>query len=1542
MPQCTDLELNWPMCSWADPAAAGEDTTHCIQIYYAATADAEPVLQESIFGFTGTSRSILGNVVNNCGAGYYSFRVRAIPDDISQYRVGEWSEMSEAFYYDPATFAYDESWILQHAGKHPSGDPDMKLTYTDVPIVLKNDFTVPSDRTLDIGSGGSITVPAGKTLTVNCDQVSIYNGGKLIVEEGGTLIVNSFIVMYEQNGFIDVRGDIIFNNDNRIINIMGNGIVGGQVTGVPMENQTLLIHLSSDSSYWEEGFTAFESSTYGYTELYVWADITLPRSMTTPKNSAIIIRENAALTIPAGEVLDLHGALWVSAWGTLQNNGTIQVYGGLGVDPDGAVYNNGTIHMMESNVENGENRLSVYEGGYFRNSGTVTVQPWATVYAEGTWEGNYPVNNGGDVHGSALSMTQKEFEAEVAAAKKAGTEYILQKSVEITKSMTLDYQVIIHKNATVTVHKGATLTVNKGIGLQNGADLLINEGAKLKNNSYVTSYATSEAFGTLGVNGTYVHGKNATVYIMQGYGTPAFYGIDEQYLTARFGPADEETLLEALELEGYGEIEVWTDSLELNTDITIPANMRLIINPTWSDLQNGTRNDWVYINSNVTVYGALLPNAYYNGTPCNLQINGNIEVMPGGNMYTCGNVRNYGSVRIRTGAYYEFTDYYGAVWEGNPPIIDMTEKDLRNKIKNGETWINLSNPITLTDDLTLPEGVSLNICDDGSLTVPKGVTLTMNGRNYIRGNGKLTVEAGGTFQLNNYLHIYDNAVIDVQGTAKFGQYWAYVCRKYDSGWDNVTVSGIPLEQQAVNVFFRDTNSDAWETSADIVEDNIYALTFMMVVGGEITLPRDMTLPEKTILHVDDRNTTLIIPEGVTLNNNGSIYVWAANKLINYGTINNYCYIPVYGKLYNYGEINGYAATPDSRFTNQWSHIGVYENGYVNNQGTVNIYPSAELFMIATWEGNDPNDLGGSVTMGRYQGNSDGAYLSAGKSLTLSVWDCVEGKALASKAVTWSLPEEYAAYATITAKGKLTARSVAEAVTIEAIATILDTGEEIVTTVHLFPSVTQLEILDGDTVVNGKTVTVDVSEEERSFALNLYPLDLDTEELKNGWCSWSISDKKEAYAEYTIENGILTVSNPTGKTGTVTVKVSYDVGTKKTVSFKLNFGSFAKSVEILNTETELVSGSKLQLNAVVRPLYVTKSGVTWSLKNAADKSYVTLSSSGKLTAKTVYGEKNVTVVATSKDGQASAEYTVTILPKDQNMLILKYNGENVTKSTVNVDLNTTESVTLTAHAFGVDEKETVTWKSSGKSVVIGNDGVVTILGKGSATITATASDGRKATVTLKMAQLASDVIVNGDGEVASGQSIKLTADVKKAASSKVTWSITEGAEYAKINSSGKLTAAKDITSAKTVTVRATANDGSGVYGEKTVTIRPAAQSVQIYIEKDGATLFSARSTNWWILSNTTLEWDMGAETTLSLSYRVYPYYGEGDDRNAIQNVTWKSSGKNIADFLRDGDGNLILDKNGNVQLICYKPGTTTITATAADGSGKKVTFKLKVK
>ena len=137
---------------------------------------------------------------------------------------------------------------------------------------------------------------------------------------------------------------------------------------------------------------------------------------------------------------------------------------------------------------------------------------------------------------------------------------------------------------------------------------------------------------------------------------------------------------------------------------------------------------------------------------------------------------------------------------------------------------------------------------------------------------------------------------------------------------------------------------------------------------------------------------------------------------------------------------------------------------------------------------------------------------------------------------------------------------------------------------------------------------------------------------------------------------------------------------------------------------------------------------------------------------------------------------------------------------------------------------------------------------------------------------------------------------------MTWSIANGTGQASINSTGLVTAVAN----GTVTARATANDGSGVYGTLTITI-----SNQV-IPVTSITVTGAGGA-------TAITTDRG---TLQLSATVLP-------ANATnKTVTWSiSSGTSLAS---SGNDKASISSTGLVTAI--DNGTVMVRATANDGSG----------
>ena len=537
-------------------------------------------------------------------------------------------------------------------------------------------------------------------------------------------------------------------------------------------------------------------------------------------------------------------------------------------------------------------------------------------------------------------------------------------------------------------------------------------------------------------------------------------------------------------------------------------------------------------------------------------------------------------------------------------------------------------------------------------------------------------------------------------------------------------------------------------------------------------------------------------------------------------------------------------------------------------------------------------------------------LVGGKSTTLKAVGA-DGNPIPKNGITWALrnPED-AAYATVTPAGAVKTYAVASRHDVTFVGTPKDGSNPIEHTIAIYPAVSQVEILRGRQVVNGQTLYMDMdTKEPLTLTGKLYPTDA-MEGL-----SWKSSNAKVL----TVENGVVTYV--AGK-GTVTITATAADGSRKTASVKIQVGSLTRSVTIAEPEsTVLRAGKSLTLKATTEPVKPTVPGVVFRLVDSADSAYATVTAAGKVTAKNVNEPHDVKIQAVSKDAAKveSNVITLTILPKADQSLILKVGDDYVTKTTLARNLGDTVSLAaytldLSGEAPAVESAE-VTWKSSnGKVASVDENGTVTCLKSGSATITA-AMGKVKATVTIKVTGLVKGITVTTKKAadsltLASGKTLALKANVEPAnASNKaVTWSITDGSAYAKVSSSGVITANKDLTGVKTITVTATAKDGSGVSGSAQVTLRPLVQGLEI--KRPGAS------------ENTTQVWDMAARSTLQLRAVIYPVAARED-------VTWKSSNAKVAS----------IDAGG--KITCLKAGTVTITATAKDGSGEKASFKLTV-
>lgn len=231
------------------------------------------------------------------------------------------------------------------------------------------------------------------------------------------------------------------------------------------------------------------------------------------------------------------------------------------------------------------------------------------------------------------------------------------------------------------------------------------------------------------------------------------------------------------------------------------------------------------------------------------------------------------------------------------------------------------------------------------------------------------------------------------------------------------------------------------------------------------------------------------------------------------------------------------------------------------------------------------------------------------------------------------------------------------------------------------------------------------------------------------------------------------------------------------------------------------------------------------------------------------------------------------------------------------IGNTQQITATISPANATN-QTLTWSSSNNNIAtVNSSGLVTAVAVGSATITATTQDGSftdTSEITIEaVTQVTSISVSLGSSTVASGATTQATETVSpaEATNKTVTWSSSNTA-IATVNSSGLVTA-NSSGIAGVSTIRATATDGSGVFGEAELTVSPVNVS-SVTLSPETATI-------------------TGLGNTQQLTATISP-------NNATnKNLTWTSNNTGVATV------------NASGLVTSVASGTATITVTTEDGS-----------
>lgn len=322
----------------------------------------------------------------------------------------------------------------------------------------------------------------------------------------------------------------------------------------------------------------------------------------------------------------------------------------------------------------------------------------------------------------------------------------------------------------------------------------------------------------------------------------------------------------------------------------------------------------------------------------------------------------------------------------------------------------------------------------------------------------------------------------------------------------------------------------------------------------------------------------------------------------------------------------------------------------------------------------------------------------------------------------------------------------------------------------------------------------------------------------------------------------------------------------------------KGIKLDATTLELTVGATGQLTATLQPEDATDQTVTWSSSN---EGVVTVDQNGGLKAKAA-GTANITVK--TNDGGFTATCKVTVKP-------VAVTGITLDQSEISMKVGDMIVLTPTIQPENATD-QAVTWSSSNPTTVKVENGKLTALQEGTATITAKCGNKTATcTVTVQKADITAESVTLdlSSMELAVGGTARLTATVKpdEATVKTVQWSSSDDS-VATVAADGTVTAVRE--------------------GTATITAKCGEKSADCAVTVKAAAPVSPTSVT---LNQNTLSLTVGG--TAQLTATVAP------ENAADKTVSWNCDKLDIAE----------VSTNGTV--TAKAAGTATITVTTTDGS-----------
>ena len=236
-----------------------------------------------------------------------------------------------------------------------------------------------------------------------------------------------------------------------------------------------------------------------------------------------------------------------------------------------------------------------------------------------------------------------------------------------------------------------------------------------------------------------------------------------------------------------------------------------------------------------------------------------------------------------------------AVWEKKAPSI---EEQLRAAIANGESQFDTPGDCTLSADLVVPAGFNLYV-DQGTLTIPNGVTLTVESEGFLGSRSDTVVQSGGKIVNNGTLNSFMGGSITVDnggtlennggfivfGGGSFHNHGTYTPGEYGALNFEITESDYKTDLTGVDLML--VSLECWSGKEEDIRKLFAEAGNVQYVSAqisdiseatELTLSADLTIPKNGGIFMSD-DAVLTVPAGKTLTNKGSICLYDNARLI---------------------------------------------------------------------------------------------------------------------------------------------------------------------------------------------------------------------------------------------------------------------------------------------------------------------------------------------------------------------------------------------------------------------------------------------------------------------------------------------------------------------------------------------------------------------------------------------------------------------------------------------------------------------------------------